>query len=972
MSPGTWLTCVLTFVSSSLLSQTIMVTGKITADEDGAALPGVHVNEKGVDNNTVSNAEGVYTITVNPDAILVFSFIGFQSREVKVSGRTTLDVDLYTDATNHWPLLNTGYGYTTLDVATGATAKLNSNEFNQGTIADPALLWQGKLAGLSIYNRGGNPNAESALRIRGLSSFDPEASPLIVIDGVPLATLHNLDPQDIESITLLKDGAAASIYGMRGSNGVILVETRQGSPARGLAVTYRAEGAASTLMKKQPVLSASEHVAIGGNDLGSATDWQEEITRTGISSAHHLAISAANQNSSLRVATHLRQMEGILLHSGFNQVNTRVNVRHRALQERLRVDFNLAFTNRKINFSFPEAFRYANIFLPSAPVHFNNGQFYQAILFDNYNPVALLEQNVNHGRRRSINTNAKVDYDISDSFTATFQVAQQYESHFNGKYFSRNSLYIGQNRGGLAQRYADDSNFTLAEGYLTFGTNRERTAFNMVAGFSFQQDQQESFSAELGNFPNDELGYNAIGYSADILSGQPNLINIASTSSPVNKIVAGFLRARLTLNEAIVLSTSLRQERSTKLGDHKQSGLFPSAALNANLLRYLPNLNFSLFNVRLGYGLTGSIPSNYGLASALFDYSLSNGGTVSKVRDANPDLASEKKREVNFGVDVSAGRFTGSLDVYNRTISNLILERNVDPLMYPSGRRFENAGGLKSIGLEFMLNYYAGQWGGITWRTGLALSTNKTILDQYPETLSLRGFLDSPGCGCSTQIVRLAVGEKVGDIWGPVFDGVSGTGAPIFKDINGDGMLVANPGQALDPLTDFTSLGNAIPSWEWGWSNELSYRNWNLNTFFRGALGHSLVNILRLAHEPVDPGAINSYNRVKTDKAVSGLTYGQYSSLYVEKASFLKLDNVTLSYSLPVKAGSWLQTLRFFGTVQNAFVITGYSGVDPEPVWIDRFPVAPQIPPDPLTPGIDRNASYAPARTFTVGIMAGI
>jgi len=964
-------TLLLTLCTSLLYAQNKTVTGKVVSAEDKSALPGVHVLEKGTENRTISNGDGIYIITVKPDAILVFSFIGFRIKEVDVEEVANLDVIMETDVITHWPLLNTGYGYTTSDKSTLAASKLNSSEFNQGNIYDPALLWQGKVAGLSIYHRGGNPNAESIMRIRGMASFDSEATPLIVIDGVPMATLHNLDPQDVESITVLKDGAGASIYGMRGSNGVILINTKQGSSS-GLSVTYRGEGAASTLLKKQPVLNANEHVAAGGNNLGFATDWQDEITRTGISGAHHVAISAANQNSSFRLATHVRHVDGILLHSGFDQVNTRVNVRHRALDDRLRFDFNMAITNRKINYSFPEAFRYANTFLPTAPITFPSGEFYQAILFANFNPVALLEQNINLGNRRSINYHGKIDFDINDSFTATMQVAQQYENNFNGTYYSRNSFYIGKNRGGLADRYTDDNSFTLAEGYLTYAKQLNNVGINIVAGFSYQQDQQESFGATLGNFPNDELGYNAIGYSADIVSGQPNLIKLFSTNSPVNRIRAGFIRARVNVNEAIVLSTSLRQENSNKLGEKGQDGLFPSAAVNINLLHYVPKLNFSMLNTRISYGVTGSIPTQPRLALDQFEYSLTNGGTLNKLRDANPELTWEKKSELNLGFDFSVGRFTGSLDMYQRNIKHVILERFVDPQVYPSGRRFENAGGLKGKGLEMMLSYFAGQWGGVTWNTSLVVSTNKTSLDQYPDEKSLSGFPDSPGCGCSTQLIRLAVGEKLGEFWGPVFESVAANGTPVFKDTNGDGLLVINPGQALDPLTDFISLGNAFPSWELGWSNQLTYRNWELNAFFRGAFGHSLVNVLRLAHEPVNPGSINLYNLVRTEKAVPDLSSGQYSSLYVEKASFIKLDNITVVYEMKLKPELWLRSLRFFGTLQNAFVITGYTGVDPEPVLIDRFPALPRAAPDPFTPGIDRNAAYSPARTFTLGIMAGI
>lgn len=966
------LSIVFVLLSYFIQAQTITVSGRVTSAEDDSPIPGVNILEKGTQNGTVSDTEGRYTFNVGSDATLVFFFIGFQPKEIKVEGLATIDVSLKVHVIRHWPVISTGYGEMTINTISGAALELETDDFNRGNIYDPAQLAQGKVAGLSIYNRGWDPHTEAVLRIRGLSTFDTEAAPLIVIDGVPMATLHNLDPQDIQSMHVLKDGAASAIYGMRGSQGVIIITTKRGSPARGLSVTLRSETAAAVLAKKQPVMTASEHIAAGANDLGASTDWQEEITRTGISANHHITISAANSTSSFRVATHVRHVEGILLNSGFDQVNTRANLKHQALDTRLRFDFNLSVTNRKSNFSFPQAFRYANLFSPSAPVFFSTGDYYQAILFDNYNPVALLEQNVNLGRRRTTNYGGKIDFDILDNLTATVNLAQQFESNLNGMYYSRNSLFVGQAREGLAERYTDDRSFTLAEGYLSYHKNSDKADLRLVAGFSYQEDQSESFGAELGNFPNDDLGYNAIGYSADVLTGLPNLIDVFSNSSPVNTIQAAFLRATVSLQEAVTFNFSLRRESSNKVGVNSQSGLFPAIGVNLNFLHYFQNLNLSQFNVRLGYGVTGIIPTQYGLANDQFAYTLSGGGMVFKVRDGNPDLKWEQKKEINLGFDFGISRLTGSLDLYQRTISDLIQERFVDPLVYPSGRRNENVAGLKGKGMELSISYYAGSGGDFSYRPSLVLSTNRIKVDAYFMDVQLNGFVDAPGFG-STQMIRTAVGERLGDIWGPVFESVDANGGPVFKDVNGDNQLLTNPGNALDPNTDFTTLGNAFPGWELGWSHQIRYRRWELNAFLRGAFGHSLVNVLRLAYEPLDAGAVNSYNRVKTDKAEAGLTQSRYSSLYVEKASFVTLDNVTVTYALPIKSGSWLRSLRVYGTIQNAFTLTNYTGVNPEPNFIDYLaPSTFSVSRNAMSPGIDRNSGYSPARTFMIGVAAGI
>lgn len=962
----------LTLASVSALAQNITVTGTVTSEDDGSALPGVNIIEKGTNSGTVSDIDGNYSINVAPDAVLILIFLGYETIEIKVNGKTVIDVKLEAAVSEHWPLVNTGYGFITLVESSYSNTRLTSSSYNQGYIYDPSELWQGRVAGLSIYKRGDNPHEERVMRIRGLTTFDEEATPLIVIDGVPMATMQNLDPQDIESIHVLKDGAAAAIYGMRGSQGVIIVTTKQATYGRKISVSASSEVAASVIAKKQPVMTANEHIAAGANDLGSSTDWQDEITRTGISTGHHVTISGVSETSSFRASTHIRQVEGILLNSAFDQINTRVNLKHRAIDDRLRFDFNIAVTNRKSNFSFPDAFRYANLFSPSAPITFPSGDYYQPILFDNFNPVAILEQNVNLGRRRSTNYGAKIDFDILESLTLTINAAQQFESNFKGKYFSRNSFYEGFNRGGLAQRYSDDQSFTLAESYLTYYKHFNDLTLNVVAGYSYQEDRFENFGAELGNFPNDELGYNAIGYSADILAGQDNLIDIFSTTSPINTIKGAFLRTSLTIDDAATFSLSVRRDNSNKLGVNEQTGLFPAAGVNVNLLHYLSKLDLSLFNVRLGYGVTGSLPTQYGLAKTKFEYSFRNGGTVDKVYDANPDLKWEQKKEINLGFDVSKNRFSGSLDLYQRTTRDIIQLVRIDPDDFASGVRYENIGGLKGRGLELILSYYVGSSNDISWQPSVVLSTNRTLLDAYNVEQEVRGY---PGIIASgnSQMIRISLGEKIGEIWGPVFDGVDTNGTPLLKDVNGDGQLQTDNGSALLPITDFTTLGNGIPSWELGWSNQLNYRNWELNMFFRGAFGHSLVNISRLGFEPLDPGSVNSYNRVKTDKAVDGLTSSQFSSLYVEKADFFQLDNISLTYALPIKPDSWLRSLKIRGTVQNAFTITNYTGVNPEPNLVSGFSSATfSVDKDILTPGIDHLSSYTPARTFMFGLSLGL
>ncbi|MGE0772183.1 MAG: SusC/RagA family TonB-linked outer membrane protein [Cyclobacteriaceae bacterium] len=954
------------------------VSGRVTSADDGFGIPGVNILEKGTTNGTVTDTDGNYRMSVGANATLVFSFVGYATQEVAVGSQSTVNVSLESDVTALSEIVVTGYGTQEKKEITSSVVALSDKEFNRGNVNDPTLLLQGKVPGLSVYNKGGDPNSSSTIRLRGISTVGANTQPLVVIDGVIGASLDNVDPNDIESVNVLKDGSAAAIYGSRGSSGVILVTTKRGSKrAGGVSATYNGYVAAATIQREQPIMTASEYIAAGGNDLGSETDWQREVTRTGISNVHNIAISGGNQNTQYRMSTNFRNVEGILKESGFDQVNTRANMTHSALDNKLKIDLNMSFTNRNSNFSFNEALRYATLFNPTAPVFFPNGDYYQAILFDNFNPVAILEQNINEGKRKNLNYNAKIDYTIFNNLTLTANYGQQFEQNLNGEYYSRNSLFRGLNRGGLARRYTSDRSFQLFEAYGTYLKTFNKVDLTLTAGYSFQEDQFEDIFLELGNFPSDELGYYALENAGDRLSGLASLVNINSSRSPNNQITAQFARVNLTFDNGIFFNASVRREGSTKLGEDNRFGVFPAAGLGVDILKYASIGPFSALKFRVGYGVTGSLPGPSGLAQDAYSYSFQGGGTVQKTRDANTDLKWEQKAETNLGIDFGINdKLTGTLDVYTRNVTDFILlNNNADPAIYPTGSIYQNSGELKTQGIELSLNYNSFQFGQLTWNPGLVLSSYKTTLEDFLIDTQIRSELGAPGQN-GTYMVRVAVGEQLGQIWGPVFDGVEGNGAPRFKDLNGDGSVISNPGAALDPNGDFQQLGNGFPTLEVGFTNQLTYKNWDLNAFFRGAFGHSLVNSFRAFYEPLDPGAINSYNRTITDKAVAGLTSAQYSSLYVEKADFVKLDNITLGYNLPTN-GNTFKNFRFYLSVQNAFLITGYTGIDPEPVLVD-YPSADNggfvdlNAADPLSPGIDRRNNYFSARTFTFGVNIGL
>ncbi|HZY82166.1 MAG TPA: SusC/RagA family TonB-linked outer membrane protein, partial [Cyclobacteriaceae bacterium] len=813
-------------------------------------------------------------------------------------------------------------------------------------------------------------NASPTIRLRGISTFGQNSQPLVVIDGVIGATLDNVDPNDIETINVLKDGSAAAIYGTRGSSGVILVTTKKGK-AGALSVDYNGYVSSASIFKALPIMTPEEYVAAGGNDLGSRTEWQKEVTRTAISNVHNIGISGGTQNTQFRMSTNFRNQQGILKTTGWDQINTRAGMSHTALDGKLKFDFNMSFTNRNSDLSFPEAFRYATLYNPTAPVRFDNGDYYQAILFDNYNPVAIIEQNHREALKKTLNYGGKIDYQIFKDLTWTVNYGRQNEDYEENAYYSSKSLWTGYGRNGFAKRWNNNRDFTLFETYGTYTKQAGKLDIVANAGYSYTEDQYAELRVEMGNFPSDQLGYNNMEDAGDRISGIATNVDVRSDKTPRNKIVAGFARLNLTWDNGLFFNASVRQEGSTKFSKNNKWGTFPAIGAGIDINKYMQLPNVSLLKFRVGYGVTGAVPADAGISLDTYEYDFAGGGAVSIENKGNDDLHWEKKKELNAGLEFGVGRLTGTLDVYTRTIEDLIFKRSVRPEEFGGARtRYENIATLQTPGVELNINYNDIQLGAVRWTTGLVASHYVTKMKEYFPT-DKKAFttadFGAPGQNGTFPLI-VEKGQPIGQIWGPVFAGVNeSNGTPVFADLNGDGKVVSAPSNALADDADMKVLGKGIPSVELGWTNRLSIGNWDMNVFFRSALGHSLINQFRAFYEPIDPGAINSYNRISTSKAVPGLTSAQYSSLYVERADFVRLDNMTIGYTIKV-ANKNLKNIRLYLSGQNIFQITKYTGIDPEPSLLD----VEQDPDDPLSPGIDRRNNYYTSRTFTFGINLGL
>lgn len=939
------------------------ISGNIS-DETGP-LPGATVVVAGTSTGVVADFDGNYSISASSGDVLVISFVGYSPQEVTVGNQTTIDIVLI--ASNELEeVLVTGYGSQQQKEITSAVVSVGEESFNKGAINDASQLLQGKVAGLTIYNRGGNPNSGSVIRLRGLSTIGANSSPLVVVDGVVGASLGNVDPSDIESINVLKDASAAAIYGSRGSSGVILLTTKKGGIGK-TELTYNGQFTSSGILNQIDVMSPSEFVAAGGRDLGSQTDWLDEVTRDAFSMIHNVSASGGNGKSSYRVSANLRENEGILLNSGFDQFNTRLNFSTTALNDKLNIEFSSSFTQRDQKNGFNESLRYATLYNPTAPVYavdapyaFNGAQFggyFETLgLFDSYNPASIINQNINNGEGRTLNYGVNLTYNVSDNITAYFRSAAQSSDYANRVYYRTTSLWNGAAdspvRKGSAEFYEQNSDFQLNELYATWRKSNDNMTMAVTAGYSYQKENFNQVFFSLGDFPGDQIDYiDAIEYSQDLLnSGQ---IGASSDRNPDTEIDAFFARVNLTFNNNIFLNASLRREGSTKLGADNRYGTFPAIGLGADLNSFLGLNGVQQLKARVSYGVTGNLPAGIGLSQEIRGWSWggggSAGGSTNLLRAANPDLKWEEKSELNFGVDLTMDRFTASLDIYQQTSKDFIINRVVDAAVYGFDRRFENAGKISSDGFELALNYDVTP----NWNTGIVLSSNKVVLDEYVQDADKFGNLGAPGQN-STFVTRVKVGEEIGQLWGPVWDGTVTNGSQNFKDVNGDGQLVVGQNNALDENVDFEVLGNGIPDLEVGWSNQITLGDYTINAFFRGAFGHSLVNTFRAFYEP-RVGSQKSYNYINTELANSEIKNANFSSLYVEEADFFKLDNLTISRPIS-------DNIDLSLNVQNAFVITNYTGSDPEPALFDL------LDGNPLAPGIDRRNSYYSSRSFTLGL----
>ncbi|MCK5067629.1 MAG: SusC/RagA family TonB-linked outer membrane protein, partial [Bacteroidales bacterium] len=791
------------------------------------------------------------------------------------------------------------------------------------------------------------------------------------------------DPNDIESMDVLKDGSAAAIYGTRGSQGVILVTTKKGR--RGTAhIDYNGMVTLETVGKYPNVMDPEQWRAMSaetgeGTDFGFDTNWFEETTQNAIQQVHNLSMSGGTDKTKYMASFNFRDGDGVAINSGYTQYNGRLNISQKAINDRLTVDLNIGATQRESQMGWDEAFRYASIYNPTAPVRSDDPQYeqydgyFQQVLYDYYNPVAMLEQNPHDHENQRINIALRGAFEIIDGLKVDAFYSIQNRNEQCNQYRDKNSYGTGMDRNGLAMRSYEENSFQLFESTINYITDIQGASLTILGGYSYQSFSYQNFYAEGGDFITDAFTYNNLGASKDFNEG----IGDVNSYQNMSTLAAFFGRVNLNVTDSWFLMASARYEGSSRFGEGNKWGIFPAVGAGVDLANVLDISSMDNLKLRASYGITGALPPDPYMSlmrlgpSGNFYY---NGEFIpgyAPVSNANADLGWEKKGELDIGLDFSLldGKLFGSFDYYTRTTTDLLFEYEVPvpPNLYTTA--WLNLGEIQNSGLELTLSWNAVQSGDFSYSTTITptyyLKNELVSLSGTYNSAELSyGVRDLGGMGAPGQsdvpLVRAEEGQPIGQLWTHTFIEVGPDGDLILRDTNEDG--------TIDEL-DRSVTGNGLPNAEFGWGNNFKYKNFDLNIFFRSVLGHDLNNTYRGFYEV--PEMIGSYNlpataddlRNSETGTLLNNSSGVLSSYHIEDASFFALDNMTLAYNFDMSGSSAFRNIRVFVSGNNLFFITGYKGVDPSPRYDDGGNV--------LIPGIDRRNTWFRTRSVSLGVSLG-
>ncbi|RNL50147.1 SusC/RagA family TonB-linked outer membrane protein [Pedobacter jejuensis] len=973
----------LVFTALIVKAQTGSVSGTVL-DETGQPLPGASILVKGTTRSTSTDGNGNFKLTglTNGSLTLSASFIGYQTLEkaVNVTANATANFQLTPDAQKLNEVVVIGYGTAEKKNLTGSITTVGSKDFQKGAITTPEQLIQGKVAGVNVISNSGQPGVGSTIRIRGGASLNASNDPLIVIDGVPFSgnTIDNapsplslINPNDIETFTVLKDANATAIYGSRASNGVILVTTKKGGSGVPV-INFSTNNSIATVIKKVDVLSADQvraYVNANGSAsqkalLGSAnTDWQDEIYQRAFTTDNNLSIAGSFKGVPYRVSAGYLDQDGLLITDKLKRGTGSITLSPRLFKDHLKVDLNLKGTLTDSHFANSGAISNAIQFDPTQPVNVANkyGNYYEwtqgtgVDMVPNpnapRNPVGLIRLQDNNGHAARSVGNAKFDYsfhflpELHANLNLGYDVSKGYGAISVPTFAAQSASTQGS-----FSRALRTGNDKFSEFYLNYAHTVEsiRSRFDVTGGYGYYDN-----STTLYYFTN----YTGTGVAL--------VTPVFPLSVERNKLLSYYGRFVYTLADKYILSGTMRADASSKFAENNRWGYFPSVGFTWKIIgeNFLKDSKVvSDLKLRLSYGETGNKDGigNYDYLSKY--YANTNTGQYQigntfynyyAPAGYDPDLKWESTTTYNAGLDYGflQGRLYGSVDVYYKKTKDLL-----STVTIPVGTNFSNVlttnvGNMDVRGAEASLNFVAIKSDNITWDFGINAAYNRrkvTNLTLNPNS----GFKIDAGDitgGTGVHLKYNAVNQIPGSyfVYKQVYNSDGKPLEGVYADLNGDGAITPDDQYFYkSPNPDFT----------FGFNTSFSYKKWTINTVLRANIGNYIYDNVA-SNYGIKSNILTSVgvlNNASSDLLNTGFTGTQYlSDYYIKNASFLKMDNLGLAYNVGKLSKNGNTTMRISANCQNVFVVSKYKGLDPE-----------------LVTGIDYNL-YPRPRTYTLGLNVG-
>lgn len=975
----------MTLIVQGVWAQVRTVTGQVSDGND--PLIGVTVQVKGnAKVGTVTDMDGRYTIQVtSPGTILVYSYVGYQTTEKMVGSSQKVDVVLKADDKSLDEVVVVGYGTMKKSDLTGSVSQLKSEDFKTGSNLSAQQLMQGAFAGVNIAQNSGKPDGKTTIRVRGGTSVNASNDPLYVIDGVPIDAnagagqanirsgnndyfdqeaanpLSMLNPNDIESIDVLKDASATAIYGSRGANGVIMITTKKGK-AGVQQLNYGYSIGFSSAAKKLDMLSGDEYrkacqnLGLPLNDGGENHNWQDEVMHTALQQSHYLSFMSGGEYTNYRASLNYSNNGGIMRGARNENYSGRVNINHSALDGKLKLVLNMNYgethsnqapTSSTVGSEMGTSMLYeAYVFNPTLPVYTSDGDFNDVRPY-RVQPLSYISELLDKRNNRRFIGNLKADWNFYKPFTFEVNLGYTNNSQDRNAYISKSNL-LGDGNGGrvTAQRLKDYSK--LMELVLKYNQQFGDHRIDAMAGYSYQYFWNEGMTTSAYGFQSDEFKWYNIAAAKTIES--------LTSYTESNKLISFYGRVNYSYANRYLLTATVRRDGSSRFGADNKWGTFPSfaASWRINEEPFFKCDAVSNLKLRASWGMTGNQEiGNYNAISTLGAQSWGYifGGDKTTVvlpqQYANPDLKWESTSQTDIGLDFGflGNRIRGSIDWYYKKTKDLLLTVAVpSPSLITT--QLANVGAVRNTGVEIELGFDIMRTKDFSWDATLNFASNSNKLTSLSNSKwSGDDVLWAPcnGAGLAGQYSQLImVGQPLGTFYGKKFIGVDENGMEKY----------ANDGKP-------EVIGCAQPDFTYGIATTLRYKNWSLSLNFRGSQGNDVYN--NTANNFMYLNSLPGRNVLK-GALTSGISANQaktYSSQFIEDGSFFRLDNLTLGYDFKLPALK-ITNARAYFTAQNLFCITGYSGLDPE-VNTDTSGNGSSVL------GVDY-LSYPRARTFIFGV----